>query len=71
MKHNTTGIIVFALMIGGALGALGLCLAGIGLYAVVAFAVSRRSRRAVSEDRPHGDSARVKVWLNRPPLAGR
>ena len=28
----------------GALGALGLCLAGIGLYAVVAFAVSRRSR---------------------------
>jgi predicted permease len=28
----------------GALGALGLCLAAIGLYAVVAFAVSRRSR---------------------------
>jgi predicted permease len=28
----------------GGLGALGLCLAGIGLYAVVAFAVSRRSR---------------------------
>jgi predicted permease len=28
----------------GALGALGGCLAGIGLYAVVAFAVSRRSR---------------------------
>lgn len=28
----------------GALGALGLCLAGIGLYAVVALAVSRRSR---------------------------
>ena len=28
----------------GALGALGLGLAGIGLYAVVAFAVSRRSR---------------------------
>jgi predicted permease len=28
----------------GALGLLGLCLAGIGLYAVVAFAVSRRSR---------------------------
>ena len=28
----------------GALGALGVCLAGIGLYAVVAFAVSRRSR---------------------------
>jgi ABC-type antimicrobial peptide transport system permease subunit len=28
----------------GALGTLGLCLAGIGLYAVVAFAVSRRSR---------------------------
>ena len=28
----------------GALGGLGLCLAGIGLYAVVAFAVSRRSR---------------------------
>jgi predicted permease len=28
----------------GVLGALGLCLAGIGLYAVVAFAVSRRSR---------------------------
>jgi predicted permease len=28
----------------GALGALGLCLAGSGLYAVVAFAVSRRSR---------------------------
>jgi ABC-type antimicrobial peptide transport system permease subunit len=28
----------------GALGILGLCLAGIGLYAVVAFAVSRRSR---------------------------
>ena len=30
----------------GALGALGLCLAGVGLYAVVAFAVSRRSRVA-------------------------
>ena len=28
----------------GALGVLGLCLAGIGLYAVVAFAVARRSR---------------------------
>jgi predicted permease len=28
----------------GALGALGLCLSGIGLYAVVAFSVSRRSR---------------------------
>jgi hypothetical protein len=28
----------------GGLGALGLCLAGIGLYAVVAFRVSRRSR---------------------------
>jgi hypothetical protein len=28
----------------GVLGALGLCLAGIGLYAVVAFAVTRRSR---------------------------
>jgi ABC-type antimicrobial peptide transport system permease subunit len=28
----------------GGLGALGLCLAGIGLYAVVAFGVSRRSR---------------------------
>ena len=28
----------------GGLGALGVCLAGIGLYAVVAFAVSRRSR---------------------------
>jgi ABC-type antimicrobial peptide transport system permease subunit len=28
----------------GGLGALGLCLAGVGLYAVVAFAVSRRSR---------------------------
>jgi predicted permease len=28
----------------GALGTLGVCLAGIGLYAVVAFAVSRRSR---------------------------
>jgi ABC-type antimicrobial peptide transport system permease subunit len=28
----------------GALGALGLCLAGIGLYAVIAFAVARRSR---------------------------
>jgi hypothetical protein len=28
----------------GVLGALGLCLAGIGLYAVIAFAVSRRSR---------------------------
>jgi predicted permease len=28
----------------GALGALGMCLAGIGLYAIVAFAVSRRSR---------------------------
>jgi predicted permease len=28
----------------GVLGALGVCLAGIGLYAVVAFAVSRRSR---------------------------
>ena len=28
----------------GALGALGLGLAGIGLYAVVAFAVARRSR---------------------------
>jgi predicted permease len=28
----------------GALGAIGLCLAGIGLYAIVAFAVSRRSR---------------------------
>jgi ABC-type antimicrobial peptide transport system permease subunit len=28
----------------GALGVLGLCLAAIGLYAVVAFAVSRRSR---------------------------
>jgi ABC-type antimicrobial peptide transport system permease subunit len=28
----------------GVLGALGLCLAGVGLYAVVAFAVSRRSR---------------------------
>jgi ABC-type antimicrobial peptide transport system permease subunit len=28
----------------GGLGAIGLCLAGIGLYAIVAFAVSRRSR---------------------------
>jgi len=28
----------------GVLGALGLCLAGIGLYAVIAFAVTRRSR---------------------------
>ncbi len=28
----------------GALGALGVCLAGIGLYAVIAFAVSQRSR---------------------------
>jgi hypothetical protein len=28
----------------GVLGALGLCLAGIGLYAIVAFAVSKRSR---------------------------
>lgn len=28
----------------GALGAVGLCLAGVGLYAVVAFGVSRRSR---------------------------
>jgi predicted permease len=34
---------VFAAFL-GALGALGLCLAGIGLYAIIAFAVSRRSR---------------------------
>lgn len=43
LEDSLFGVGVAATLLGG-LGALGLCLNGIGLYAVVAFAVSRRSR---------------------------
>jgi len=43
IEESLLGPKIAATFLGG-LGALGLCLAGIGLYAVVAFAVSRRSR---------------------------
>ena len=46
----------------GALGTLGVCLAGIGLYAVVAFAVSRRSRE-IGIRMALGARGRQVVWI--------
>jgi len=53
----------------GALGAVGLCLAGVGLYAVVAFGVSRRSRE-IGIRMALGARRRQVVWTVAREVAG-